>query len=343
MQEGERLRQITIIGGGLAGLATGLFLRRSGVPVCLHEAASYPRHKVCGEFLSPRDPEFLKQAGLEMLLDGAGRARSVVWCWGQDSTHAFELPHPACTLSRYEMDQRLARAYVEAGGELIQGSRKRMDAVEGVLIAAGRQVGPAEWIGLKAHYEGIELKADLEMHVGQGAYVGLCRVEGGKVDVCGLFRSEKIRGGKERLLQRIAAEFGLHALAERLVRAREELDSVCAVSGLCFGRNTSLRADVAAVGDAWATIPPFTGNGMSMALEGARIAAAWLEKYSREELEWAEMCRAINLGMDETFASRIRHAEWLHACLTRPFLTACAAGFSRTGLMPWRTLFGGLG
>ena len=43
---------ITIVGGGLAGLSLGIALRRRGVPVNLHEAGVYPRHRVCGEFIS---------------------------------------------------------------------------------------------------------------------------------------------------------------------------------------------------------------------------------------------------------------------------------------------------
>ena len=43
---------LTIAGGGLAGLSLGIALRSRGVPVRVIEAASYPRHRVCGEFIS---------------------------------------------------------------------------------------------------------------------------------------------------------------------------------------------------------------------------------------------------------------------------------------------------
>ena len=51
-----QLAPIEIIGGGLAGLSLGLALRRGGVPVTLHEAGEYPRHRVCGEFITGLDP-----------------------------------------------------------------------------------------------------------------------------------------------------------------------------------------------------------------------------------------------------------------------------------------------
>ena len=50
------LKPIEIIGGGLAGLSLGLALRRAGVPVTLYEAGSYPRHRVCGEFITGLSP-----------------------------------------------------------------------------------------------------------------------------------------------------------------------------------------------------------------------------------------------------------------------------------------------
>ena len=43
---------ITIVGGGLAGLTLGIALRQQQVPVTVWEAGRYPRHRVCGEFIS---------------------------------------------------------------------------------------------------------------------------------------------------------------------------------------------------------------------------------------------------------------------------------------------------
>ncbi|HZI32692.1 MAG TPA: NAD(P)-binding protein, partial [Candidatus Binatia bacterium] len=47
-------KSITIVGGGLAGLTLGIGLRRRDVPVTILEAGEYPRHRVCGEFISGR-------------------------------------------------------------------------------------------------------------------------------------------------------------------------------------------------------------------------------------------------------------------------------------------------
>ena len=51
---------MTIAGGGLAGLVLGIALRDREIPVVLHEAGRYPRHRVCGEFLSGNGPALLE-------------------------------------------------------------------------------------------------------------------------------------------------------------------------------------------------------------------------------------------------------------------------------------------
>ena len=49
-------RTITIVGGGLAGLTLGIGLRQRGIPAEIFEAGTYPRHRVCGEFISGNGP-----------------------------------------------------------------------------------------------------------------------------------------------------------------------------------------------------------------------------------------------------------------------------------------------
>ena len=48
----KRIERIGIIGGGLAGLTAALHLSKAGFEVLLFEKERYPKHKVCGEYIS---------------------------------------------------------------------------------------------------------------------------------------------------------------------------------------------------------------------------------------------------------------------------------------------------
>ena len=62
-------RPITIVGGGLAGLVLGIGLRRCDAPVTIWEAGNYPRHRVCGEFISGRGQATLARLGMSELIN----------------------------------------------------------------------------------------------------------------------------------------------------------------------------------------------------------------------------------------------------------------------------------
>ena len=65
-------KPITVVGGGLAGLTLGIGLRQRGIPVTVWEAGHYPRHRVCGEFISGRGQGTLARLGLRERLDEVG-------------------------------------------------------------------------------------------------------------------------------------------------------------------------------------------------------------------------------------------------------------------------------
>src|SRR5436190_2031589 len=77
-------KPITIVGGGLAGLTLRSGLRRRGIAVTVLEAGRYPRHRVCGEFISGAGQATLARLGLLESVLGAG-AKS-------GATAAFFLP-----------------------------------------------------------------------------------------------------------------------------------------------------------------------------------------------------------------------------------------------------------
>jgi flavin-dependent dehydrogenase len=312
-------RPITIVGGGLAGLTLGIVLRQHGVPVALYEAGSYPRHRVCGEFLCGRGIDVLHALGLHSKLVAAGavEARTAAFHSDGRSFRPKALPRAALCLSRHILDQLLAEEFGRLGGELRERERFPGSSYPaGVVRATGRRIEALQgnrikWIGLKAHALGATLGADLEMHFIRGGYVGLCRLAGGVVNVSGLFA---VAGPVPHLAAHwrdfLRGPVG-SALRERLQRAEFVEESFCAVSGLDLRPARAEQASECRVGDALTMIPPVTGNGMSMSFESAAWAAGPLAAYSRGERTWDESRIAIAQRCDAGFARRLRYARWL--------------------------------
>ncbi|MBI4325120.1 MAG: FAD-dependent monooxygenase [Chloroflexi bacterium] len=318
-------RTVTIIGGGLSGLTLGVGLRQRGVPVTVREARRYPHHRVCGEFISGRGLETLTRLGLRPTVEqaGAARAMNAAFFSTANGTAPCALPEAGLCLSRFVLDDLLAREFRRLGGELCEGERS-LETVfaEGVVRATGRRAqameNGARWFGLKAHARNVSLTADLEMHVAPNGYVGLCRVDGDVVNVCGLFRRGAETPGvssHSRELLRGLPESPLH---RRLESALFDEDSFCAVAGLPLQPHAAVERAEVCVGDSVTMIPPVTGNGMSMALESAEIAIEPLAAWSRGELSWDNARRRIAQDCDTAFARRLVWARRLQTLVLSP-------------------------
>lgn len=329
-------RRIEIVGGGLAGLTLGLALRQQAIPVVVQEAGYYPRHRVCGEFLTGLDDETLRLPGLGEALAAARTARHVVWFEPGRPPLSHELPEPALCLSRWHLDQALARAFEAAGGELHTGRRTPPAAAPGRVLACGRRPAPAgQWIGLKAHFKRLVLAGDLEVHLGRDAYVGLTRVEDGLVNVCGLFP----RHPESRTLAAACKNCGLPGLSRRLEAAGEVPGSACAVAGLDYHAPTPPATNVA-LGDHHALIPPFTGHGMTIALQMAAAAVGPLVAWANGESDdWARTTSRIRREVHRRCAGRLARARRLHPWMLRPSRRWFLHSLHRCGLLPLGSIY----
>ena len=212
-----------------------------------------------------------------------------------------ELAVPALGISRYRLDLRLRDLVDAVGGEVRERSRVTRQPREGQVWSAGRPPAGGPWIGLKMHVRGLSMQSDLEMHLGTGGYVGLAGVGDGVVNVCGLFRVDRsLRGSGDGLMRCYLEQTGITRLAERLVSCDVDHRSFSAVAGFRFGRQERLPG-ACVVGDAESMIPPFTGNGMSMALQAAEGALEPLTGWSRGDVRWDRCCQMIAGNLTRMF------------------------------------------
>lgn len=334
------MREIHIVGGGLAGLSLGIRLRETGIPVRITEAGAYPRHRVCGEFISGVSRETLTFLGIEDLLSGGLDCVSTTWYSPKGKFYEADLPAPAIALSRFTLDRLLADRFQKKDGRLVTDTRYSATSPPepGVILASGRvREKESSWLGLKCHLRNFDPGSDLEMHLGEQGYLGICRVEGGRANACGLFRVRPdLSLNKTNAVSTYLEACGLYTLAETIRSADVDPDSCAAVSAFHFGEQENPSRNEIQIGDRFSMIGPFTGNGMSMAFQSAAIVAPVVESFSHGEISWPEASRHAAEALRKTFRRRLCMASLFHPFLLRPGAQAFLIGLGRSGLLPFR-------
>lgn len=335
------MKPITIIGGGLAGLALGIGLRKANIPVTLLEATSYPRHRVCGEFICGVQADTLNRLGILHHFVDAEQCNTTCWYYNEKIIYQHNLPLAAFGISRYLLDYRLSRNFRNLGGQLEVETRFTQNhAKEGHVWTVGRLVDSSSpWIGLSLHSQNIQLTHDLEIHFGEHCYVGLTRIEDNIVNLCGLFKKRpSIAAKKQDLPCAYLQASGLLQLADRMSAGAIDPESVIGIANLNFQSFQPLPHRLA-LGDHFSMIPPFTGNGMSMAFESAEVALEPLEYYAKGAINWNEALRTTKKRLHARFKHRLARARLLHPMMYSPRGQAILAKIAQTGLLPFNKMF----
>lgn len=336
------MKTVTVAGGGLAGLALGVRLSRKGVPVVLNEAGSYPRHRVCGEFICGIKADELAYLGITEAFRGAVPCFTTSWFYRGRSVYRKKLPRPAIGISRYCLDLRLAELFQSEGGMLNERTRLNIDELpaEGTVNAIGRKAENTDWLGLKFHARGLNLANDLELHLGDHAYLGISRIEDGAYNLCGLFRKRRdITAPKTELPLAYLEASGLGYLVERLKQAEIDENSVTGIANLSYATSSVVNSRALPLGDSAGLIPPFTGNGMSIAFESAAIAAGPLSDYANGKTEWNQVLTQVASHNHKRFRVRKRVARMIHPLIYSPKGQTALSFFAKSRILPFRPLF----
>jgi flavin-dependent dehydrogenase len=302
--------EVAVVGGGLAGASFAAQLAAAGRDVLLIEREAGPHDKVCGEFLSREAQLYLRDLGIDLAGLGAAPIGTLGLAAGARTVSA-RLPFQALSLSRRVLDEAVLAQATARGAQVLRGRRVtgtepglrlRVRLEDGaeitaatVVLATGKHdlrghARPAgrqnDLIGFKMMFElsprqRAALEGRVELMLFAGGYAGLQPVEGGRANLCLLVQRDRFAAiGRSwpALLAAIGAETPL--LATRLGAARPDWAKPLTVAGLPYGL---VLRDAAAdglwrLGDQAAVIPSFSGDGMSIALHSARLAAtAYLE------------------------------------------------------------------
>ena len=329
-----------IVGAGPAGSSLASRLGSVGRSVLLLDSARFPRDKLCGEYLGAGCLPLLDEIdALNEVLRHAHPGR-VVSVWSPSGA-AFTARYPEgrCSLSlpRRQLDAILldcARKWqsieVREGfrvekllqeGDTVCGVRGRLPGGEAetyrarVTVGAdgrnsivARSLGLFRWrsshrkLALGRHYDGIQPAGEgAEIYIGRSFYGILNHQKHGSANVSIVVTSASLEAWKGKLdawFDALLAD--LPALGERLESARP-LESVRALGPLAHHAAHASVDGAMLAGDAAGFYDPFTGEGVYMALESARLAAGTIHRaledrcFSGRFLSQYDISRAASL------------------------------------------------
>lgn len=301
----SRPTEALIVGGGPAGATLGALLAKEGRTVEIIERTSAMHDKVCGEFLSSEAVEYIEHLGVDLHMLGAVPIHGVRLVVGKQVA-GCELPFPAMSLSRRTLDEALLTLALSKGATVLRG--RRVDSLDpsepgwvarlsggetrcaqSAFLATGKHniTGHRrpdghqnDLVAFKMYFrletaQGRALRGWVELIVFSGGYAGLQIVENGDANLCLLVTRgalRRCRGDWFLLLGRIRTSS--EHLAQRLEGARALLPKPLALSSIPYGLLPAHSVSgLWRLGDQAAVIPSFSGDGMSIALHSAHVAA----------------------------------------------------------------------
>jgi menaquinone-9 beta-reductase len=352
---------VAVAGSGPAGAACALRLARAGVSVALIDRRTFPREKLCGEYLNLGAVRELRDLEIGETLLSLAQTLDGMRLYAHDECAEFRLPSQAWSIPRTVLDAELHDAAVQAGAHPVHGRVRNVEFTQsGVNVrsydasgemydlhskylvgADGMQSTVARLCGLSqriveeryaigAHYRGVDLGRWIEMYASPNEYVALNPLDAHSANAVFVLRKEHLIAARDRLLDELTA-FSQEVTRGRRTLHADGFETRChAIGPLAHRTVRPTRERVLLAGDAAAFVDPFTGQGVYLALAGARDAAAAilsaLAQPERERAAWRDYESAIGARLTE----RRRVAVMMKWMLALRFAARRAARAMRT-------------
>jgi flavin-dependent dehydrogenase len=292
--------QIIIVGGGLAGLTAAIHLSKLKMKVTVIEKNEFPKHKVCGEYISNEVLPYLEWLDIEISDLKPTRLTEFQFSTTNGLTIFSSLPLGGFGISRYELDQFLYHKALSNGCLVMKDSVEEVvfhndtftvttsnDVIlkaDFVLGAFGKRSNidvklnrnhiqkKSPWLAVKGHYSG-EFPSNLVgLHNFKGGYCGVSKVENEIINICYLVEYGAFQEHKS------IADFQKEVvnqnpyLKEIFEHSTPLFEKPLTISQISFEKKSPVEQHILLIGDAAGLIHPLCGNGMAMAIHSAKLA-----------------------------------------------------------------------
>lgn len=310
---------VLIIGGGLAGLCNAIHLSKAGIRVRLFEKNDFPKHKVCGEYISNEVLPYLDYLGIDPFEHGAVAIDRFTLSTVNGKQANAKLPLGGFGISRYLLDYLLFQKAKENGCTIEKGIVEEVEYLQDqfkttlrngktyyskfVIGAHGKRSNidihlqrkfiqsKAPLLGVKGHYHGSFPDDLVALHNFKGGYCGVSKVENDRINICYLTDYKAFKKHKNISDFQEAVLIQNPHLQSIFNQVEPIFEQPLTISQVSFLPKPAVDQHILMSGDSSGMIHPLCGNGMGMAIHSALLLSQHLIRFfndpnsSREALE----------------------------------------------------------
>ena len=331
--------QILIIGGGLAGLTSAIHLSKLGFSVIVVEKNSYPKHKVCGEYISNEVLPYFKWLDVDIEALKPTHITDLHFSSESGKMIRSKLPLGGFGISRYTLDLALYQKAVSQNCEIIHEqvnevqfkddffevtlSNGKILKSQVVLGSFGKRSNidvqmkrsflnkRSPWLGVKAHYHGEFPDDVVGLHNFNGGYSGVSKVEDDLINICYLtdFKSFKKFKNIEEFQENVVQK-NPH-LKKVLQNSEMVFEKPLTIGQICFEKKDNVENHILMLGDTAGLIHPLCGNGMAMAIHSAKLGSEQVADFLKQKISRTEMEENYSKNWNKNFKSRLKFGRIL--------------------------------
>ena len=334
----EIKKSVFIVGGGLSGLVAAIHLAKNGIDVTVFEKNEFPKHKVCGEYISNEVRDYL--SSLEIDIDALHPSEIDCLSFSLQSGKSIhtKLPLGGFGISRYKLDYYLYKKAQKVGCLIKKETVEKITFANNqfsietntgkyvslvVLGAFGKRSNidgflkrnfiqkKSNWLGVKAHYK-LDFPGNyVGLHHFNGGYCGVSNVEDNVVNICYLANYETFKKYKSIDEYQKNVLFKNPTLKKIFCNATPLFKKQLTISQVSFDKKQAIENHIVMIGDAAGLIHPLCGNGMAMAIHSAKLAAESCIKFIDKKQNRAEMEIEYTNNWNFNFKKRLRTGRLL--------------------------------
>ena len=346
--------EITIIGGGPSGSTAAIYLANFGFDVCLIEKKIFPREILCGEFLSREVVKNLKELNLfSRFLNLKPNSISSFAMFYDNKEISTQLDFQGYGLKRSAFDNLLLMNAKEKEVKVYQPFEVSEIIKEGncyklrlkssvhstqminsryVIAAYGKRNHldaklKRKFVSYKSNLDGIKYHVNkkflrnvndnqIQIYTSDGIYCGVNSVNDEEVTVCFLEDRANISRSPAQSFERLTnSNSAFESLFSSEIENIFLSNRVYGSGNIFFGKRNKVENGIFMIGDAAQVIAPLAGDGISMAMDSAKLLANLFKDKKQKNISDVDLHEMYDSEWQKNFERRLKTALFIQKVL----------------------------